>query len=72
MLCYSRRMDAHDEALLNATEHGDAAGKGVPPEVRAKLRRDGMVGKNGGLTRAGRIARDRKWRDALDDAFGPL
>lgn len=37
-----------------------------------QLRRAGLVGKRGGLTRRGSIAAERLRNQALDDAFGPL
>lgn len=37
-----------------------------------QLRRQGLVGPRGGLTRRGSIAAERLRNAALDDAFGPL
>ncbi len=36
------------------------------------MRRRGLVGRRGGLTRSGSIAAERLRDAALDDAFGPL
>lgn len=58
------------KVLINAP--GRQGGKVLLPEgpLLRQLKADGLVGKDGGLTRKGTIVRERLVNAALDAAFG--
>lgn len=57
------------DAIVAAAHRGQGAKVTAAPEVLAELREAGMVGPDGGLTRAGTILREREVGARLNDLF---
>jgi hypothetical protein len=68
----STRTDA--DALRDTRNHHQGSGvvHAADADHARGLRRKGLIGPRGGLTRRGSIAAERLRNAALDDAFGPL
>jgi hypothetical protein len=68
----STRTDA--DALRDTRNHHQGSGivHAADADHARELRRKGLIGPRGGLTRRGSIAAERLRGASLDDAFGPL
>lgn len=61
------------DALRDTPHHGQGARVHAnDADHQRQMRREGLVGPRGGLTRKGSIAAERLRNQALDNAFGPL
>jgi hypothetical protein len=63
---------AADALRDTANHHQGSRVHAAGADQERQLRRAGLVGRRGGLTRKGSIAAERLRNAALDDAFGPL